>query len=142
MVVPGQLALADPSAVRQIARDGIDILNGGWESNSALHLFMPSNAVATSEQTLNTITGMSVSIYVPQEQVNSFDLAWISIHHQTLVHALFINKIPSNYKFKSGSVYEINGTGMTPAEVITRLKVLQARLSQQGFIQAAASTID
>ncbi len=142
VVVPGQLALANPSAVRQIARDGIDVLNGGWESNSALHLFMPSNAVATTEHTLDTITGLSVSIYVPQEQVNSVDLAWISLHHQTLVHALFINKIQSNFKFKSGSVYEINGTGMTPAEVIGRLKLLQSGLSRQGFIQAAASTIN
>ncbi len=140
-VISGQLAQGDPNAIVEMSRAGIPILNGGWDNNSALHLFIPNNAVATSDVLLSRLTGYPVETYVPQEQVNSLDLAWISLHHQTLVHALMVGKLSSSLKIKTGAVYEVNGAGLTPSELLATLKTLMRLFRTQGIIQAPTATL-
>ncbi len=130
-IVTGKTALAAPQLVTSLANNGVAIINGGWDSSSDLHLITPDNAAAHTMSLLEKATNEKINIYAPQMVVNSVDLAWATIHHQTIIRPTTISfKSIAKEQFKAGQVYEIDGSSMTPKQLtaeITSLKSAFAR---------------
>ena len=127
-IITGKTALAAPEKVSAMANSGVAIINGGWDSSSDLHLITPDNAAAHTMQLLENATNEKVNIYAPQMVVNSVDLAWATIHHQTIIRPTPIpaNFDPAKLRLKSGQPYELDGSSLTPNQILTAVTNIQS----------------
>ncbi len=134
-IVTGKTALAAPQMVSDLANNGVAIINGGWDSSSDLHLITPDNAAAHTMYLLQKATNQKINIYAPQMVVNSVDLAWATIHHQTIIRPVSINLAaqPGKQQFKAGQVYELDATSMTPGQLNTEVADLKSTFSSSNL---------
>lgn len=140
-IVPLSLARLAPREVRTFAHDGITLINGGSTDDAALHLLLPINAAAQTYAALKAITGHVLPVYLPQEHLNGVDLAWAALHHQ-VVPRLHIFTSAAKAKVIAGTkVYELDGAGMTPEQLLHQIHILVQRINHQGDIVASVSTL-
>lgn len=134
-IVTGKTTLAYPKEVSDLALHGVTIVNGGWATSSDLHLLTPDNAVAHSMSLIQGAAGEIINIYAPQTGVNSVDLAWATIHHQTIIRPQVVNTLLAKQKlvFKSKTIYEIDGTALTTEQLITEINAVQSDLKMSHF---------
>ncbi len=134
-IVTGKTALAAPQMVSNLANNGVAIINGGWDSSSDLHLITPDNAAAHTMYLLQKATNQKINIYAPQMVVNSVDLAWATIHHQTIIRPVGINVAgqAGKQQFKAGQVYELDATSMTPGQLSSEIDALKSTFSSSNL---------
>lgn len=134
-IITGQSTLAYPTGVSSLAAHGVTIVNGGWATSSDLHLLTPDNAVAHSMNLIQGAAGEAVNIYAPQTGVNSVDLAWATIHHQTIIRPQVVNNRLAKQKliFKPRTIYEIDGTNLTTDELTAQINAMQSELKASHF---------
>ncbi len=127
-IVTGKTAVAAPRLVSALANSGVAIINGGWDSSSDLHLITPDNAAAHSMQLLEKATNEKINIYAPQMVVNSVDLAWATINHQTIIRptAISLHQDPARLSLKPGQVYEVDSTSLTAQQLLAEVSRLKA----------------
>ena len=130
-IITGKTTLISPQGVSSLANNGVAIINGGWDSSSDLHLITPDNAAAHTMSLLEKLTNENINIYAPQMVVNSVDLAWAAVHHQTIVRPVQINLRPTSatQQFKAGQIYELNATTMTPQQLIAEINNLKSNFA-------------
>ncbi|NNN19400.1 MAG: glycosyltransferase [Acidimicrobiaceae bacterium] len=131
-IITGKTTLISPQGVSSLANNGVAIINGGWDSSSDLHLITPDNAAAHTMSLLEKLTNENINIYAPQMVVNSVDLAWAAVHHQTIVRPVQINLRPTSatQQFKAGQIYELNATTMTPQQLIAEVNNLKSTFAE------------
>ncbi len=134
-IVTGKTALAAPQGVADLANSGVAIINGGWDSSSDLHLITPNNAASHTMLLLEKATNENINIYAPQMVVNSVDLAWATIHHQTIIRPIEVNPHENSSKqiFKAGQIYEIDGSSITPQQLLTQISDLKSTLDNSAL---------
>ncbi|TAN30913.1 MAG: glycosyltransferase [Actinomycetota bacterium] len=134
-IVTGKTVLAIPQGVSDLANNGVAIVNGGWDSSSDLHLITPNNAASHTMALLEKATNENINIYAPQMVVNSVDLAWATIHHQTIVRPIEINLHENTYKpvFKAGQIYELDGSSMTSQQLLSQINSLISTLGSSAL---------
>ncbi|MDA8271818.1 MAG: glycosyltransferase [Actinomycetota bacterium] len=133
-IVTGKTVLAAPKLITSLANNGVAIINGGWDSSSDLHLITPDNAAAHTMSLLQKATNQKINIYAPQMVVNSVDLAWATIHHQTIIRPTTISLNSSvKQQFKAGQVYEIDGTSMTRQQLIAEIASLRLAFARSNL---------
>lgn len=134
-IVTGKTALAAPQLITDLANNGVAIINGGWDSSSDLHLITPDNAAAHSMYLLEKATNEKINIYAPQMVVNTVDLAWATIHHQTIIRPtpVSLTSGSSKQQFKAGQVYELDGTSMTRQQLIAEIASLRSAFAKSNL---------
>lgn len=134
-IVTGKIALANPTGVGDLAKNGVGIINGGWDTSSDLHLLTPDNAVAHTMSLLQSATNEQIDIYAPQMGVNSVDLAWASIHHQTIIRPKIVNSMiaKNQLELSPGKIYELDATSLTSEQVALELKSLRNTFGSAGL---------
>lgn len=142
-IITGRQTLQNKAGVTAIANSGVAIANGGWDTSSDLHLLTPDNAVAHAMTLIEQATNETVNIYAPQMGVNTVDLAWASIHHQTIIRpfniGLALSKGPIT--LKSHQIYEIDATRLTTAQVEADINQLTGIFHAQHFAMSPLWTI-
>lgn len=140
-VIPLTITESNAAAVRQIATEGITIINGGSTADSSLHLILPQNALAGNGTLLSRITGEAVAVSIPQEQLNGVDLAWAALHHQVLPKTKVLN-FSSNVPIVPGAtVYEINGSKLSTSALIRDINITIRRVRSKGYVVASVTTL-
>jgi processive 1,2-diacylglycerol beta-glucosyltransferase len=128
VVVTGQQAISDPNAVRYAYHQGVEVINGGTGTSSDFNFILPENDLSTGRADLAHALGVQVNAYLPQNTMNAFDLAWASLHHQTIIPARIISH-RFNINPTPGAIIELNLTSMTTTHAT---KVIEAEIKHLG----------
>ena len=140
VVVTGQQAIADPSAVRYAYHQGVEVINGGTGSSSDFNFILPENDLSTGRADLSRVLGVEVNSYLPQNTMNAFDLAWASLHHQTIIparivsHRFTVNPNP-------GAIIELNLTNLAPTRAASVIDAEIKHLATHHLILAPFATL-
>jgi hypothetical protein len=140
VVVTGQQATSNPNAVRYAYHQGIEVINGGTGTSSDFNFILPENDLSTGRADLARVLGVQVNSYLPQNTMNAFDLAWASLHHQTIIparivsHRFSINPDP-------GAILELNLTTMTTTRAAKVIAVEIKHLANHHLILAPFATL-
>ncbi len=140
-VIPENIAVSDPQTVTAWASKGVTIVNGGTPTDADIHLFLPNNAIAGTTTLLEKLTKKAVNIYVPQQQINSVDLAWTELHHEVVPRVKIINTLSTPKIVPGDTVYEINANHMTLTELKSEIKALLDAVHKKGYVVASVSTL-
>ncbi|MHB1734395.1 MAG: MGDG synthase family glycosyltransferase, partial [Ferrimicrobium acidiphilum] len=125
VVVTGQQAISDPNAVRYAYHQGVEVINGGTGTSSDFNFILPENDLSTGRADLAHALGVQVNAYLPQNTMNAFDLAWASLHHQTIIPARIISH-RFNINPNPGAILELNLTNMS---ITHATKVIEAEIT-------------
>jgi hypothetical protein len=128
VVITGQQAISDPNAVRYAYHQGVEVINGGTGTSSDFNFILPENDLSTGRADLAHALGVQVNAYLPQNTMNAFDLAWASLHHQTIIPARIISH-RFNINPTPGAIIELNLTSMTTTHAT---KVIEAEIKHLG----------
>ncbi|KJE76871.1 MGDG synthase family glycosyltransferase [Ferrimicrobium acidiphilum] len=128
VVVTGQQAISDPNAVRYAYHQGVEVINGGTGTSSDFNFILPENDLSTGRADLAHALGVQVNAYLPQNTMNAFDLAWASLHHQTIIPARIISH-RFNINPNPGAILELNLTSMS---ITHAAKVIEAEITHLG----------
>lgn len=129
-IVTGKTAVAYPKAVAELANTGIAVIDGGWDSSADLHLITPDNAAAHTMQLLEDQTNENISIYAPQAAVNSVDLAWATLNHETIIRPTPLTPNTAKQpRFRAGQIYELNAFSITSSQLVSEISHLKSSLS-------------
>ncbi|WP_276958177.1 MGDG synthase family glycosyltransferase [Ferrimicrobium acidiphilum] len=128
VVVTGQQAISDPNAVRYAYHQGVEVINGGTGTSSDFNFILPENDLSTGRADLAHALGVQVNAYLPQNTMNAFDLAWASLHHQTIIPARIISH-RFNINPNPGAILELNLTSMS---ITHATKVIEAEITHLG----------
>jgi processive 1,2-diacylglycerol beta-glucosyltransferase len=140
VVVTGQQAISDPNAVRYAYHQGVEVINGGTGTSSDFNFILPENDLSNGRADLARTLGVQVNSYLPQNTMNAFDLAWASLHHQTIIparivsHRFDINPNP-------GAILELNLTGMTATHATRVIEAEIKHLAAEHLILAPFATL-
>nr|MDQ2753968.1 hypothetical protein [Actinomycetota bacterium] len=143
-VVDQTTALDVPTAVRQLAAQGVDVENGGQGGWRDRHgeperptLWSRARGDVRAAQELRTLTGQAVTVFMPGRRVNAFDLVDCKDAHSAMVvpnvtlSAADIDDPSKPVHLTARHVYLVNGLQATPAELTTLLHRLHAGLSAE-----------
>jgi processive 1,2-diacylglycerol beta-glucosyltransferase len=140
VVVTGQQAIADPTAVRAAYRNGVGIINGGTGASSDFNFILPDNDLSTGRADLARVLGLQINTYLPQNTMNAVDLAWASIHHQTIVPARIISH-HFDMKPTPGAILELNLSHDSAATALSIIKSELNHLTNDHLILAPFATL-
>jgi processive 1,2-diacylglycerol beta-glucosyltransferase len=127
VVVDEQTALTDPTALRRLAADGVDVANGGRglvrEPDGSIDRPAPWNRAASDVQAgdqLGRIIGEPVDEFVPGRRLNAFDLVDSGHAHAQVV-------VPNDIWYATGGgkpapvqgtqIYLVDGLYATPTQL-------------------------
>ncbi len=118
VVITGQQALAHPSVIRYAFHQGIEVINGGTGTSSDFNFILPENDLSSGRAELAHVLGVQINSYLPQNTMNAVDLAWASLHHQTIIPARIVSH-HFNLTPHPGAIVELNLSqlSITNAEV-------------------------
>ena len=140
VVVTGQQAISDPNAVRYAYHQGVEVINGGTGTSSDFNFILPENDLSTGRADLAHTLGVQVNSYLPQNTMNAFDLAWASLHHQTIIPARIVSH-RFNINPNPGAILELNLTSMTSAQASRVIEVEIKHLAAKHLILAPFATL-
>ncbi len=140
-VVPENIAVSYPNTVTAWASKGVTILNGGTPTDADIHLFLPNNAISGTTALLEKLTNQSVKIYIPQQQINSVDLAWTELHHEVVPRVKIISTLSTPKIIPGDMVYEINADHMSLKELKDEIQRILKAVHQKGYVVASVSTL-
>ncbi len=149
-VVDEHTALADPSAVRALARGGVDVENGGrgaWRSEDG-NLSRPALWNRAQDDTkagslLSEMIGQPVRVFVPGRRVNAFDLMDCSHAHVALVvpDTVVTASDPDLVAPAVRRIYVFSGLGATPQQLAALLVSERGALVERGLSGAPLSAL-
>ncbi|MHB8190264.1 MAG: MGDG synthase family glycosyltransferase [Ferrimicrobium sp.] len=121
VIATGVLAKDSPGAIASAAAAGVTILNGGSGRSSDFNFILPSNDLSSTRAVLDRILGTPVNVYVPQNTINAVDLAWASLHHQSVVPAHILVPSTAKASARPNGIYEYDVRPLSVDQAITRL---------------------
>lgn len=150
-VVDEQTALADPSALRRLAADGVDVANGGRGlvrgADGSIDRPAPWNRAAGDVQAgerLGRIIGEQVDEFVPGRRVNAFDLvdsghahAQVIVPNDTWYAAHAGNPGP----VRGAQIYLVDGLSASPARLDRVLGDLAGSLTASHLVPVPFSAL-
>lgn len=134
-VVDGSLAASDPAALARMAHLGVGIANGGWSAaDQDLHVLLVTDDVTRSAKAIRRATGSTCTVYVSEQGVNAFDLAWARAAHEYLVRATRLDGASiAGAHLGAGHSYVLDALGETGPEVIGQLARIRAEAGAGGL---------
>jgi processive 1,2-diacylglycerol beta-glucosyltransferase len=124
-IVSGQMALADPTFVSNLADAGCDVVNGGWGHHRGLR-WEPSD-IGRSKDAIEDATGSPVHLLAAGPSVSGFELAAAEWDDERVVVAHTLGPAESTQvALHAGQAYIIDARDLTPAEVTDLIGALQA----------------
>ncbi len=136
-VVNGGLAMAYPTAVRQLARDGVPVANGGNRAPTNLDVLTVGNNVSTAADLITDDTGLPVTLYAPGAVINDSDLIFAAAAHEQIVRsrrlAIKELEIKGATKLAPGGVYMVAGSGATGPQLESVLRTLHATIAGENL---------
>ncbi len=140
VVVTGREALADPSAVRNAYRNGVGVINGGTGTSSDFNFILPENDLSTGRADLAKVLGRQINSYLPQNTMNAVDLAWASLHHQTIIPARIISH-HFDVRPVPGAIVELNLSRTSTHGALQVIQSEMARLTADHLALAPFATL-
>ena len=132
-IVTCRSVAADVGAVQALATAGVDVATGGW--GGARRSVLPEQRDLSSARTINQLTGIRPSAFVPARPVDALDLLWAHRRHLSIVvprHTIEPEHLPLH--LVAGDSYVLDGRGSTPAEVAGALAALARTASGGGNV--------
>lgn len=140
-VVDGQLAATYPGALRQMARDGVTVANGGNVPAQDLHLLSLQDNVSRAATLIAADTRHRCRLYVPGPTVNDTDLIFAAASHERIVRAASIPMGGSLAELLPGHAYVLEGEKATGAQLATWLGAVHAHIASAGLEAAALPAV-
>lgn len=144
-VVDDATAQAAPSAVRNLISDGIPLASGGAGPEAASghgdgFPWDQATLDADAVHQISALIDLPITQSVPGRQLNAWDLVAFSDAHTSLVvpnHILWArNPITSPLQLQAREIYLVDGSGASPGQVVTYLKLIRSALKQAGLDSA------
>lgn len=155
-VVSAGTAEADPGALRSLVEEGTDVESGGYgvapggRSRSATP-WDEALDDTRSVQVVSVLAGQPITTLVPDRSVSAFDLVDAGSAHVTMVVPNVVLPVPPGGAFpraalalpvmQSGHIYLVDGTNLTPMELVSLLADTGAGLAQQHLASAPLSSL-
>ncbi|SHE31145.1 UDP-N-acetylglucosamine:LPS N-acetylglucosamine transferase [Ferrithrix thermotolerans DSM 19514] len=140
-VIPEDIAVSNPQTVTAWAQQGVEILNGGTPTDADIHLFLPNNAISGTTTLLEKLSGQNINVYVPQQQINSVDLAWAELHHEVVPPVKIVSTITLPKLIPGDTVYEINADHMSKKQLNAEIKMVLKAVHEKGYAVASITTL-
>lgn len=136
--VEGNLARADPSDVRRLARAGVEVANAGWAPHPDLHLLLAGDDVSRSGHVIAQVLGYRPELYAPEAGVNGFDLAFARARHERIVRGVLVRAAqPIAGRLVGGRVYVLDADTMSGPQLERRLDQVHAALASSHLTTAS-----
>jgi hypothetical protein len=132
-IVTSRTAESDAADVRTLAEAGVDVATGGCGAPKARVL--PERRDVSSVRTIDTVTGVRASAYVPARPVDALDLLWAQRRHLSIVvpnHTFVPGRLP--LRLDAGESYVLDGRTSTPAEVASAIQALETTAGADGTV--------
>jgi processive 1,2-diacylglycerol beta-glucosyltransferase len=133
-VVPGHLAYDDPSAVRHLADEGVNLAAGDWTEGQRLDVVLPTDDLFRSAQALELATGRRCGYYAPDAGVSGADLASALVDHLRIVRS---SRRMSSWRpprtLAAGRIYVLPSYGLSPAQMVSAVVAFRHRAQHQGL---------
>lgn len=140
VVVTGRQAIAHPGAVRYAFHQGVQVINGGSGSSSDFNFILPENDLSTGRADLARVLGVQINAYLPQNTMNAVDLAWASLHHQTVIPARILTH-HFNLTPHPGAILELNLSQLSVADAEAELQTEIKHLNTDHLTLAPFATL-
>ena len=132
-IVTSRTAESDAADVRTLAEAGVDVATGGCGAPKARVL--PERRDVSSVRTIDTVTGVRASAYVPARPVDALDLLWAQRRHLSIVvpnHTFVPGRLP--VRLDAGESYVLDGRSSTPGEVASAIQALETTAGADGTV--------
>jgi UDP-N-acetylglucosamine:LPS N-acetylglucosamine transferase len=139
VVVDAQALKGNGPRVASLARQGVDVANGGWGAHQAtlLRWNRAKNDVDKAGQLIAKKVGESAHEFVPGRRVDAFDQWYSRREKQKLVVPNVTLKRGDRFSHpQSGKVYLIDGRGRSPREMERVVAQFQQRVDRAGLLVA------
>jgi processive 1,2-diacylglycerol beta-glucosyltransferase len=127
-VVNGGLAAAYPTAVSQLAQDGVPVVNGGDRVPTNLDVFTVGNNVTGAADLITDDTGLAPQLYAPGAVVNDSDLIFAAAAHERIVRSRLL-AIDKAAKLTAGGIFMVDGTNASGPQLEAWLNTLHTAIA-------------
>jgi processive 1,2-diacylglycerol beta-glucosyltransferase len=141
LVATRVLATTDPSGLRGAAASGDELINGGTGHSTDFDFLLPANDLSSGRSAIAAVTGEEVNDYLPQNTMNAIDLAWASLHHQSVIPATILRHV-DHLVPKPGAIFELNLSGLDAQATEIALQHALRRLAAAGYSVVPFSTLN
>jgi processive 1,2-diacylglycerol beta-glucosyltransferase len=140
LVATRALSTADPTGLRGAAASGDQLLNGGTGRSTDFNFLLPANDLLSGRSAIAAITGQDINDYLPQNTMNAIDLAWASLHHQSVIPATILRHLDRLVP-KPGAIYELNLSRLDGRATEAYLHRALRRLESKGYTVVPFDTL-
>ena len=142
VIVPGQLAAAQPDGLRRLRAAGVHMANGGWGHRDRVHWGRARSDLMRAPKAIHAATGERPHEFVPQRRIDGFDLASARlVHERVIVPSVVLAADKPITKLAAGEVVVLDGRRESVTDLMHNLDQVQQTLAASGLSAAPLSQI-